>query len=275
MPIISSQLQMLYNVSVVGCIAFAFIIAMFPQSIKLAIAIKKQKSLVILVKNDSGFEIVEASHKENLWEVSGDRKGELRGIFESKPDNAGRLFNRPAMIAYETITPSINAKACVLVRHLREKLGITTWTEYEALKAWYMKTRNALVEEMKGDTNKCSDTDSYKAMSETDRLTFSYFDALWTNGYFPDVIEPMRLQDMERFLKYYHDPKSYVVRERNAVSVARAQAMTPEKFNLTKWIIIGGIIVVAFMLFSGSGDTSTAESAYAVSNPLSSYLPGT
>jgi hypothetical protein len=77
---------------------------------------------------------------------------------------------------------------------------------------------------------------------------------------------------MEKFLKYYHDPKSYVVRERNAVSIAKAQAMLPKDFNMTKWILIGGIALAAFLLFGGSGDTSTATSAYSVSNPLSSFL---
>lgn len=273
MPVVSSVQMQMYNIALVGCLLFAMLVALFPQSIKIALAMKNKKAFIIMAKNNGEIELVEAEHKNNLWEAGSDKKGESLGVFESKPEDVRRFFNRPAMIAFETVTPASNMKACVLIRHLKLNFGITTWNEYESLRDGVLVLRAAIKKE--ADEKEIEDyrtTEIYTKLSELDKETFEKFNALYDNGYFPDVVEPVRLQDMERFLKYYHDPKSYVVRERNAVSIARAQAMLPKEVNFTKWILIGGIVLVAFLLFGGSGDTSTAESAYAISNPLSSFL---
>lgn len=274
MPVVSSVQMQIYNVAMIGSLLFFMLVALFPQSIKIALAMKNKKAFIIMAKNNGEIELVEADHKNNLWEAASDKKGESLGVFESKPEDVRRFFNRPTMLAYEAITPAANMKACVLIRHLKTQYKITTWNEYENLRDGVLAIRAALkqeVEEKQLEDYRTADV--YAKLSEVDKVTFEHFNSLYDNGYIPDVVEPIRLQDMEKFLKYYHDPKSYVVRERNAVSVARAQAMLPKEVNFTKWILIGGICLAAFLLFGGSGDASTASSsAYAVSNPLSSFL---
>lgn len=271
MVFITATQQQLYNIAMIGCLISIMIFAMFPQSIKIAMMIKKKKSLALLGKASGEFEIVPADRKDNLWVLNGDGR-ETLGVFESKFENVGRLFGRPTMLAYETITPAINQEACVLIRHLKDKLGVSTWREYDEIKNIYLNVSAAIKKEMEETPQTdYKETAVYKSLGQSMQKTFDYFDALWSTGYFPDVYEPIRLQDMEKFLKYYHDPRAYVVRERNAVSIARAQVISPEKLNLSKWLIIGAVVIGAFLLFGGGGDTSQASS-YAVSNPLSSFL---
>jgi hypothetical protein len=148
MPLVSSAQMQIYNIAMVGCLLFVMLVALFPQSIKIALAMKNKKAFIILSKNNGEIELVEADHKNNLWEAAGDKKGQSLGIFESKPEDVRRFFNRPTMIAYETITPASNMKACVLIRHLKTQYKITTWGEYDHLRNECLAIRMALKKEV-------------------------------------------------------------------------------------------------------------------------------